>query len=111
MTQEYFVSPYRIVVPLSEQECILYSTLSTSLVVLENDALKKVFDNHDFSDEALCGELCDVNTHDHSAYDPSILEDLKHSGRAVSYMFRSDEQCPTIGCGPRVLGRAVRAVK
>ena len=59
----------------------------------------------------LCGELCDVNTHDHSAYDPSILDDLKHSGRSVSYQFRSDEQCPTIGCGPRVLGQAVRAVK
>lgn len=59
----------------------------------------------------LCGELCDLNTHDHSAYDPSVLDDLKQSKRAVSYQFRSDQQFPTIGCGPRVLGRAVRAVK
>ena len=59
----------------------------------------------------LCGELCALDTHDHSAYDPSVLDALKQSKRAVSYQFRSDQQFPTIGCGPRVLGRAVRAVK
>ena len=58
-----------------------------------------------------CGELCDLDTHDHSAYDPSVLDDLKRSMRSVSYQFRGDEQCPTLGCGPRDLGRAVRAVK
>lgn len=64
--------------PLSEQECILYSTLSTSLVVLENDALKKVFDNHDFSDEALCGELCEMGF---LTIDPHAQLDLLQEAR------------------------------
>lgn len=60
MATVYYVSPYRIIVPLNATESIVYSTLTTSLIVLENDILQKVFNDHDYCDEDLCSELCEM---------------------------------------------------
>ena len=58
-----------------------------------------------------CGELCSPKNHDHSTYDPVVDDDARKSMRAYDFSFRYNEQCPSLGCGPRKLGRAIRAVK
>ncbi len=59
-----------------------------------------------------CGELCDPKKHDHSSYDPSVNEDASQSMRAYSYTFNYEGSgCIEIGCAPRNLGYAIRAVK
>ena len=57
---ELAVSPYRIEVPLSDVETVVYSTLTTSLVVLEKNVLDKVFRKGDFSNVELCSELLEM---------------------------------------------------
>lgn len=54
------VSPYRILVPLSDEETIVYSTLTTSIVVMDNDEVERVFENKDFSNEEMCDELLEM---------------------------------------------------
>lgn len=54
------ISPYRIEVPLSENETVVYSTLTTSLVVMEDDVFEEVFCKGDFSNAELCSELLEM---------------------------------------------------
>ena len=61
------------------------------------------------------GELCNPDEHDHSSYDPDMVPaQSRRSERAYSFEFYADgygNKIPVVGCGPRRLGRAVRAVK
>ncbi len=58
---DYNISKYMVVQALNEDEMLLYSTLSTSILTMENDMFKTIFIDHDFAkygDE--CGSLCDM---------------------------------------------------
>jgi len=55
---KYYVSEYIIAQPLNDAEMLLYSTLSTSIVTLENNVYEAIFENHRFDDFASeCAEL------------------------------------------------------
>lgn len=61
------------------------------------------------------GELCNPDEHDHSNYNHNIVPAMaKRSERAYVFDFYAHvhgHEIPRVGCGPRRLGYAVRAVK
>ena len=61
------------------------------------------------------GELCNPDEHDHSSYDPdAVPAAARRSERAYNFDFYADgyrSKIPLVGCAPRRLGYAVRAVK
>lgn len=56
----YRLSKYRIDVPLEDGNVIVYSTLSTSLVVLENERYDEIFAREVFDDVDTCTTLHDM---------------------------------------------------
>ena len=56
----YFPSRYRIDVPLDPDQMIVYSTLTTSLVVLDRAEYEKIFVTGNFEDEDACSALHDM---------------------------------------------------
>lgn len=56
----YRLSNYRIDVPLSSDEVIVYSTLTTSLVVLSKDEYERIFERLEFDDIDSCDALHDM---------------------------------------------------
>ena len=58
---QYNISKYIIVQPLNNDEMLLYSTLSTSILTLENGIYQSVFDDRDFdSYPRECESLCEM---------------------------------------------------
>lgn len=57
-----------------------------------------------------CGDLCDPSKHDHSNYDPSVVEDARNHRRANCYGFSESREIYS-GCTYRYYGYAVRPVK
>lgn len=56
----YRASKYLIEVPLDSERIIVYSTLTTSLIVLTRDEYEKVFVQHSFEDNETCDALHDM---------------------------------------------------
>ena len=58
---EYNISKYIVSQPINEKEMLLYSTLSTSILTLENDVFFEVFDKQHFDKYPdICDELCEM---------------------------------------------------
>lgn len=57
MAVPYEVSKYIISQPLDEHSMLVYSMLTSSLVVLENDLYSAYFENASFEDESMCLQL------------------------------------------------------
>lgn len=56
----YHLSRYRIDVPLDSEHIIVYSTLTTSLVVLTREEYEAIFIEKTFTDSDTCAALCDM---------------------------------------------------
>lgn len=57
-----------------------------------------------------CGDLCNPSKHDHSNYDPAVIEDSGNYRRANCYSFSKTDDISS-GCTQRYLGYAVRPIK
>ena len=57
-----------------------------------------------------CGDLCNPSKHDHSNYDPAVIEDAENNRRANCYSFSNTDHIDS-GCSNRYFGFAVRPVK
>ena len=58
---DYHISKYIVEQPLNEDERLLYSTLSTSIITLENPMYQSIFINRDFDRyPEECESLCDM---------------------------------------------------
>ena len=71
--------------------------------------------NQDSEGDYWIGELCNPDEHDHSGYGhDNAPTNEKRSKRAYDFNFYADRygnEIPCVGCSPRRLGKAVRAVK
>lgn len=95
-------SPYRIEVPLTESETILYSTLTTSIVVMENEQMESVFRDDDRSDRELCEELLEMGfLYDEAKPQAEILAESRtkviHAGTGITGVTIA----PTMACNAR----------
>ena len=57
-----------------------------------------------------CGDLCNPSKHDHSNYDPAVIEDAENYRRSNCYSFSKTDDISS-GCSKRYFGYAVRPIK
>ena len=96
------ISPYRIEVPLDATESILYSTLTTSLVVMENEVLKRVFSDGDFSDSELCSELLEMGfLYDSAQPQQELLRQTRQEVMEADTGVTGVTIAPTMACNAR----------
>lgn len=56
----YNISKYIVVEPLTSEVSLLYSTLSTSIITLENEIYKEIFIQNNFNRTEYCEALCEM---------------------------------------------------
>ncbi|WP_080797824.1 radical SAM/SPASM domain-containing protein [Arabiibacter massiliensis] len=96
------VSPYRLQVPLSQSESIVYSTLSTSIIVMDNEEARRIFDECDFSDAATCAELLEMGLlYDETEPQNDILRDSRSKVVNGGTGITGVTIAPTMACNAR----------
>ena len=101
---QYHISKYIIAQPLNQSEMLLYSTLSTSILTLENEIYQSIFVDNDFSGFVQeCRELCEMGFLFTGAEDEQLKEletirktivDSEHGVTAITI-------APTMECNAR----------
>ena len=96
------VSPYRILVPLSADETIAYSTLTTSIVVMNNDEIESVFNRGDYRNRELCRSLLEMGFLFYED-DPQdeILRSMRHKVMTGETGIAGVTIAPTMACNAR----------
>ena len=100
----YNISKFIVKQPLNENELLLYNTLSTSIITLENEMYKKLFVDNRFEDYPNeCDELCEMGFLFTGAPDQQLkeLESVRKAIVETEHGITAITIAPTMECNAR----------